>query len=281
VGARHPPIRRGGELNMKEILKHIRLWGLLIRMNLMSQLEYRANFVTGLLMEGGYLVAKIMYVIVAYSAGRSIAGYGPDEILVFIGTFVLLTGFYAGLFMMNLFQLSWLVKDGSFDMLLTKPVSTQFLATFRRSDLALFALDAIAGIVMVIIGLARIGAGLNVLGILGYAAFLASGAAVGYALWLIPMTLVFRIVKADGIAGLADAFWDFNNVPMVVYSRLGQAIGVFVIPIFVITNFPALFALGRMTWPYALWAVAAPAVFGFIANRAWNSGLRHYASGGN
>jgi ABC-2 type transport system permease protein len=266
---------------MKEIVKHLKIWVMLVRINLMSQLEYRANFVTGLMMEGGYLIAKIMYVIVAYQAGRNIAGFNPDEILVFIGTFVVITGFYAGIFMMNLFQLSSLVKDGSFDMLLTKPVNTQFLATFRRSDLALFLLDVAAGIVMVVIGLLRLGAGLNPLSLIGWGFFTASGTAVGYALWLIPITLVFRIVKADSLAGLTDAFWDFNNVPMVVYNRIGQAIGVFVIPIFVVTNFPALFVLGRMTPIYFAWGFVAPVLFGFIASRCWKAGLRHYASGGN
>ena len=266
---------------MKEIFKHIKIWLMLVRINLMSQMEYRANFVTGILMEGGYLVAKIMYVIVAYSAGRNIAGFGPDEILVFIGTFVFVTGFYAGIFMMNFFQLSWMVKDGSFDMLLTKPVNTQFLATFRRSDMGPFILDTTAGVIMVVMGLLRLGTGITVLGIMGWAFFVASGVAVGYALWLIPQTLVFRIVKADAISGLCDAFWDFNNVPMIVYNRIGQAVGVFVIPIFVITNFPSLFALGRMTPLYLAWGFIAPVLFGFIASRCWKIGLRHYASGGN
>lgn len=265
----------------KEIAKHLRIWVRLVRINLMSQMEYRANFVTGLLMEGGYLFAKIMYVIVAYSAGKSIAGYGPDEILVFVGTFGTLTGFYAGIFMMNLFQLSGLVRDGSFDTLLTKPLSVQFLATFRRSDIALFSLDALAGLVMIAIGCARGGIALDPLRIAGWAFFAASGMGVAYALWLIPMTLVFRIVKADSIMGLADAFWDFNNVPMVVYKRFGQAVGTFLIPIFVITNFPALFVLGRLPPLWALWGVVAPVAFGLIASACWNSSIRHYASGGN
>jgi hypothetical protein len=96
-----------------------------------------ANFVSGILMETGYLAAKLMYVLVAYEAGRRIAGFGPDEILVFVGTYVALTGFYAGVFAANLFQLSSLVRDGSFDTILVKPVNDQFLATFRRSDMAL------------------------------------------------------------------------------------------------------------------------------------------------
>lgn len=266
---------------MKEILKHLRVWLRLVRINVMSQMEYRANFVTGLLMEGGYLAVKILYVLVAYRAGSRIAGYGPDEILVFVGTFVAMTGFYAGIIMMNLFQLSGLVRDGSFDTLLVKPLSTQFLATFRRFDLALFLLDVIAGLIMIGLGVTRAGVSLSLVSVGGWALFAASGMGIAYALWLIPLTFVFRIVKADAIAGLADAFWDFNNVPMVVYSRAGQAFGVFVIPIFLVTNFPALAVLGRLPPLWGVWALIAPVLFALAARSLWQSGLRHYASGGN
>ena len=263
---------------LNEIIKHLRLHALLVRMNLMSHLEYRINFLTGLMMEVGYLIVKLLYVFVVFRSGRQIAGFSPDEILVFIGTFVLVTGFYAGLFMMNLFQLSGIVKDGSFDMILTKPVSTQFLATFRRSDVAIFLLDFLAGLVMVVIGLARLGLDFSIFRVLGYAAFVASGSAMAYALYLLPMTLVFRLMNVQAIAGLADSFWDFNNVPMVVYNKVGQAFGIFLIPVFIITNFPALFALGRMTPLYAVWGLISPLFFTFLASLAWRIGLRGYSS---
>jgi len=265
---------------IREIIKHLRIYAMLVRMNVMSQMEYRANFVTGMMMELGYLVTKILYVLVAFQAGRRIAGFSPDEILVFVGTFVLVTGFYAGVFMMNLFQLSTLVRDGSFDVLMTKPVSLQFLATFRRSDIGIFLIDSVAGITMVVLGLARIGGSLDVLRTVGYPVFLASGAAVGYALYLIPQSLVFRVGVVTSIAELTDSFWDFNNVPMIVYGKVGRAIGVFVIPMFVITSFPALFVLGRMTPLYVIWGLAAPFIFLAVARLCWRSGIRNYTSAG-
>lgn len=266
---------------MREIIKHMRIWLKLIRLNFMSQMEYRANFVTGILMEAGYLLAKAMYVIVIYRAGKRIGGYGPDEILVFVGSYVALTGFYAGLLAANLFQLSGLVRDGSFDMILAKPLNSQFYATLRRSDLGCFLFDFLAGVAMVVVGLSRLGLGFDPLRIAGWSLFAASGAAVGYALWVIPMTFVFRVVRADAIAGLADSFWDFNNLPMVAYGRIGQAIGTYAIPIFVITNFPALFALGRMPPALFAWGLVSPFIFGFIASRLWKAGLTQYSSGGN
>ncbi len=252
-----------------------------IRINFMSQMEYRANFVSGILMEAGYLIGKILYVIVAYRSGREIMGYGPDEILVFVGGFVVLTGAYAGLLATNLFQLSTLVRDGSFDMLLVKPLNVQFHATLRRVEVGALIFDTLAGVAMVVIGLIRLGRGFDVVTILGWSLFIASGAAVGYALWSAPMALVFRLVRADAIAGLADTFWDFNNVPMVVYNRVGRFVGLFVIPIFVVTNFPALFALGRMTPLLYVWALTAPFICCFFTSLCWKAGLRRYESGGN
>lgn len=265
----------------REIIRHITIWFSLIRINFMSQMEYRTNFVTGILMETGYLATKVMYVLVAYKAGTRIAGYSPDEILVFVGTFVTLTGFYVGVFMMNLFQLSNLVRDGSFDMILVKPVNSLFFASLRRSEPGGFLLDTAAGLIMVAIGLVRLAGQFNPLRLFGWALFAASGSIVAYALWFLPMTLVFLLVRADSLAGLADSFWDFNNVPMIVYNRIGQALGVFIIPIFVITNFPTLFVIGRLPAIWCVWGLIAPFIWIFITASCWNASIKHYASGGN
>jgi len=262
---------------LRELGKHLRIYGMLFRLNVMSQMEYRANFVTGIMMELGYMVTKILYIVVAFRAGKSIAGFGPDEILVFVGTFIAVTGFYAGIIMNNFFQLSTIVKDGSFDTLMTKPVSLQFLATFRRSDIGILATDLLGGIVVTAIGLSRLG-GLDALRLAGYGFYIACGCAVGYAVYLIPMTLVFRLVNAQAIAQVTDSFWDFNNVPMIVYGEAGRAIGTYVIPMFVITSFPSLFALGSMTTVQMIWGAVAPIVFLAIARFAWTKGIRNYSS---
>lgn len=263
---------------LREIAKHAKIYGMLVKMNVMSQMEYRTNFVTGIMMELGYLVTKVLYILVTYRAGRSIAGFTPDEVLVFIGTFVLMTGFYAGVFMTNFFQLSPMVRDGSFDTLMTKPVSLQFMATFRRSDIGIFSTDVLAGVVLVALGLSRLGGLASVPRVMGYALFIASGMAVAYSLYLIPQSFVFRVVNSSSLSELLDSFWDFNNVPMVVYGKIGRVIGVYLIPMFVVTSFPALFALGRLSTVYTIWGITAPLVFLAIARAFWKSGIRSYTS---
>jgi ABC-2 type transport system permease protein len=49
---------------------------------------------------------------------------------------------------------------------------------------------------------------------------------------------------------------------------------------FVITSFPSLFALGRMSGAQLAWGALAPIVFVTIARFAWTRGIRNYSSVG-
>ncbi|HEX2954609.1 MAG TPA: ABC-2 family transporter protein [Bacillota bacterium] len=238
---------------LAEFKKHLYIYGLFLKNSLIAQMEYRTNFITGILMEFGYLIAKILYVIVIYRSGQKINGLSPDAILLYIGTFVMITGFYAGLFMMNFAELRGHIQSGSMDLLITKPVSLQFLLTLRRSDAGLLVTDFLGGAIMVGIGWSRLAIPFNLLNLLGFLGFTLGGAVVGYAIFLLPSILSFWFVNASALAEVTDSFWDFNNVPMTVYNRLIQMIGVFVVPIFVVTNFPAMFVLGKMNWLYIAW----------------------------
>ena len=263
---------------MKEIKKHLALWGILMKNSLMGQLEYRMNFFTGIAMELGYFLAKIVYMIVVYKTGVPINGLTPDEVLVFFGTYMIATGPYAGMYMMNLFGIGRQVQSGELDLLLVKPVSLQFILTLRRSDIALFTVDVLLGIVAVVIGLVRMAVPVGILDVLGYMGYLVTGSLIAYAMFLLPQVLAFKLIKTNSLAGLVDSSWDFNNMPMGIYSRFIQQIGAFVMPIFVITNFPALFILKKMEPLYAVWGIVGPFVWLFLTSYLFSLGLKHYQS---
>jgi ABC-2 type transport system permease protein len=263
----------------RELVKHLRVYLLLARMNAMSQLAYRTNFVTGILMELVFLLTKLLYALVAFRAGRTVAGLAPNELLVFVGTFITATGFYAGLFMMNIFQLSGRLNDGSLDTLLTKPVSVQFLATLWRSDAGIFLVDVVGGLVVTLIGLAGLPGPFELWRILGYVFLLACGTGVGYAVCVLPQALMFFVGKGGGLSSLAASFWEVNNLPMTAYGRLGRAMGTYLLPIFLVTSFPSLFVLGRITGAQIVWGAVAPVVFLGASRLAWQAGLKRYTGG--
>ena len=263
---------------LREIRKHIHIYFLFVKNSLIAQMEYRFNFIGNISMEAGYLLVKLSYVFVVYRSGVTIHGLSPDEILLFIGTFVTLTASYAGLFMLNNFRLRGKIRDGELDLLLTKPVSLQFLVTLRQADLTLFAVDAIAGLVMVGIAWSRLGIPLTFATVGGYAGFMVISTVVSYSLFLLPQILSFWWVNTSAIAEITDSFWDFNNMPMDIYNRWIQQLGVFVLPIFVISNFPPMVVLNKMPPLYWGWAFLLPLVLLMAVRLVWQRGLHNYSS---
>jgi len=262
----------------REIKKHLLIYGLFLKNSLMIQMEYRFNFIGNLTMEVGYLFVKLSYVVVVYRSGVKINGLSPDEILLFIGTFVMLTAVYAGLFMINNFRLRLKIKDGELDLLLTKPVSLQFMATLRQADLTIFAVDAIAGLVMVAIAWGRLRIPVTVFTVGGYAGFVVISSLVSYSLFLLPQILSFWLMNTSAIAEVTDSFWDFNNMPMDIYEEWIKQIGVFVLPIFVISNFPPMFVLSKLPPVYLVWAALLPLLLLLAVRLLWQRGLRQYNS---
>ncbi len=263
---------------LQEIQKHVLIYRLFLKNSLMAQMEYRFNFIGNLSMEAGYLLVKLSYVVVVYRSGVKINGLSPDEILLFIGTFVMLTAVYAGLFMINNFGLRSKIKDGELDLLMTKPVSLQFMVTLRQADLTIFSVDALAGLVMVGIAWARLGIPVDLVTICGYFGFLVISSLVSYSLFLLPQILSFWLMDTSAIAQISDSFWDFNNMPMDIYDPWIKFVGVFLLPIFVITNFPPMFVLHKMPSTFFAWSLALPFVLLLVVRMLWKRGLRNYNS---
>ena len=262
----------------REIKKHLVIYFLFMKNSLMAQMEYRFNFIGNMAMEAGYLLVKLSYVVVVYRSGVKINGLSPDEILLFIGTFVTLTAVYAGLFMINNFGLRSKIKDGDLDLLLTKPVSLQFMATLRQADLTIFSVDVIAGSIMVAIAWNRLGITANFLTVGGYIGFMVISALVSYSLFLLPQILSFWLMNTSAIAEITDSAWDFNNMPMDIYNNWIKQIGVFILPIFVITNFPPMFLLNKMPTIYLAWTAILPIILLVVVRLLWKQGLKSYSS---
>lgn len=262
----------------REIKKHLYIYLLFVKNSVMAQMEYRFNFIGNMAMETGYLFVKLSYVVVVYRSGVTINGLTPDEILFFIGTFITMTGVYAGMFMINNFGLRQKIKEGELDIYLTKPVSLQFMVTLRRADVTIFAVDLIAGAVVVIIAWTRLAIPVSLVTLGGYLLFMALSSVVAYGLFLLPQILSFWFLDTSAIAEITDMFWDFNNMPMDIYHNWIQQLGVFVLPIFVITNFPPLFVLNKMPPAYFAWSLLLPFLLLWIVRLAWQKGLRSYSS---
>lgn len=262
---------------MAKIGRYCKLMGVFAKYSLMSALEYRINFITGMTVEMGWMIIKLMYVAIIYKAGTNIGILTPDHILLFIGTYVLMTGIYM-LYFGNFWAIPEMIQQGDLDLYLVKPVSLQFLVTMRRLEFAFLLPNLAAGVFMIVTGWQRAGLPVSAVAIGGFLFYLVCGCLLTYSLFLGPYILGFWIISVGGISDIGNALWDFNNMPSMIYGKWFRRVGTYILPIFVITNFPGLFLMGELS-PFAcVWGAAAPALFFVLVRIFWKISLKRYSS---
>jgi ABC-2 type transport system permease protein len=264
----------------KEFRKHLRVHRLFAKTSLMQQLEYRANFIIGIGAECAWLASKLVYVLIVQQTGATVGGLSPDEVTLFIGTFILLTAIYTGLFMMNFFYIPHRIRNGELDLMIVKPISTQFHLTMRETDFAIPIPNIIGGFITIAVSWSRLGLETGLKNILIYCCLIISGTVLTYSIFLIPYMLAFWTVKVRAITDIADRMWDFNNMPMQIYGRTMQKIGIFIIPVFVIANFPVMALFNNLPTLYLLWGVFIPIVLFIIVKKIFDVAIKRYSSAG-
>ncbi len=263
---------------LKQIKKHSVIYCLFMKNSLMGYMEYRANLIAALVMELVYLLSKLLYLVAVYQTGITINGTTPDEIMLFTGTYIIMTAVYTGLFMDNFYKLPEHIRNGTLDIYITKPISLQFITTLRHVNFVLPIPNLIAGITLVLTACRRLGITIDFISVSGYLLTLLSSTFITYSVFLMPQILSFWTVRSGAITEIADRCWDFNNMPMSIYNKWMQRAGVFIIPVFFITNLPSLYLIRRLENIYTLWLFVAPVIFMLFVRGFWKHALKNYTS---
>lgn len=263
---------------MKELTKHLRLMGLFTKRYIMSQMEYRTSFFTILIVESLILLSKLLYTAVVYNTDMVVDGLKPEAITLFTGTFFIISAVYGSIFMFNFTNLQNSVYDGSLDIAITKPISLQFYLTVSTIDLAVPIPNFIAGAVMVTNAWKTLELSMEPVVIIGYVFYIILGVLMLYSILLLPPLLSFWFVKSEGISHIVSGLSNFNMMPMAIYPKALKIFGTFIIPIFIVSNFPPLFVLGRLNVGMKLWGILAPIVFFLGARIVFKKAIQKYSS---
>ena len=253
-----------------------KLLGAFARISLLSQLEYRLNFLAGFCVEVAYMLIKLVYLVVVLRSGVNIGTLTPQAVQVFVGTYIFMTGIWMLLSGIN--GIPQKVLTGELDLVMTKPGSLQFLQTLGSFNFALAFPNVTAGIALVVTGWSGAGMPVSFAAVAGFLLFVLTGMLLTYSFTLIPALLIFWITSVNGMFAFFAALWDFNNMPMELYNRTARSIGTFVIPIFMITNWAGMFSLGKLSPLETLWGLAVPVVWFLISRLLWVRGIRRYTS---
>ena len=137
-------------------VRYLRLYNAFLTNNLSRAMEFRAQFFAGIV---GYMIwngVSLLFINVVFGKVGAVRGWTREEMWVLLGTFVILESLCFGLLGPNMLRFSGMVRDGSLDVALTRPVNTQFLVSTRYMDINAL-LNSSVGVALLFYGLHRLG----------------------------------------------------------------------------------------------------------------------------
>jgi ABC-2 type transport system permease protein len=105
-----------------------------------------------------------------------------------------------------------------------------------------------------------------------------ASAALLYALAILVISAAFYVVRLDNLIYLFNSVFDAARWPATVFRGVWRLVFTFVIPLALMTTYPALALLGRLDGATTIQALAGTAAFVLASRLLWRRAIKHYRS---
>lgn len=264
----------------------IKLFFQFLKINIKSIAQHRGSFVLYTLSKAVYFVSSFIMLWIMIQTFNAMGDWSAYEIMFL---YAIANCGYAigGSFLYHgCNTIGNEVRDGSFDMVLTKPVDPFVFWTSTKYSSGYFG-TFIVSLSVIFISLYLQGVQMSFVKILFLTLTLLSAGVIIGAIMLLTTVPCFWIVKNKALMSIAGGgMRSFIDYPISIYNRLLQVILTFVLPYAFVNFFPAQLILSKndfLMFPPVfqyLAPVVATLVF-IIAYRLWKFGINHYQSTGS
>lgn len=200
-----------------------------------AELEYRFNFLIATLSSLTSLFGSLFGLFLFYRTGYNFQDWSWEEAMVVLGIFTILQGFSATFLVPNLNRIVEQVQQGTLDLILLKPISSQFWLSAR-----IFSPWGIPDLAFggIIIGYAGSRLGLGISNYLVSVAPLLFGLASLYSLWFMLGATSIWFVKIYNVTEVLRGLLEAGRYPIVAYLAAYRFFFTFMMPVAFLTTIP-------------------------------------------
>ena len=116
------------------MLHYLKVWLASARYSITRTMMFRGDFLVWSLVEFFWMGVNVLMVTVIYRHTESIAGWNRNEMLLLLGTSMLIQRMLMGFFWSGIFEMGRNVRSGNFVFFLAQPGNVMFMATTRSSN---------------------------------------------------------------------------------------------------------------------------------------------------
>ncbi len=259
------------------MLRYLRLLGVQFRASAATAMQYRVEF----LVEGGlalfWIGWSLVPILVVFGHREAVAGWSFPEALVVLAWFTVMKGVLEGAVNPSLQSVVEHIRKGTLDFVLLKPADAQFLVSTAKFE-PWRALDLVGAGVIFAVAFTRMGRWPAPGHVVAALALLACAAWTLYSLWILVISAAFYVVKVDNLSFLFSSIFDAARWPASVFRGVWRFVFTFVIPLALMTTYPALALLGRLDVRTAAGALLGSAAFAAFSRMVWLRSISRYTS---
>jgi len=257
-------------------MRYFRLFIAFLRIGIMNELAYRANFFVQLFESVLELGTALAGLAVVFSHTDTLGGWLPNEVLALVGVYFLVGGSIRLLIQPSMERLIESVREGTLDFTLVKPEDAQFLVSIQRVEIWKLT-DIFLGLAVLAIALVRLGARVGAIQLMAFAGALLAGGVIVYSFWLILATLCFWFIRVENILVIFQSMYEAGRWPMSLYPSWLRFALTFLVPIAVATTVPAQALAGRLNWQTLAGMIGLAFIISAISRIFWRFGIRRYS----
>ena len=261
---------------IKILKKYAALYASMFKASFIADLEYRANFFSRILTDIFWYVAQILTFEVLYQHTEKIGDWNVYQMRVFLGILFVIDAFYMIIIHENLENLSEKVRKGDLDLLLAKPVNSQFMITLQKANTALFG-NLIIGSSWLIYALNGL-PDFNFFKLLWLIVLIPCSLVVIYSMRFVFSATAVIFTRSENLQFLWWQVYRLGMRPDSMYSPAIKWVLLTVIPVGVIISLPARALLNPPDLFYLAWPVILVPLLLYMTHRFWRYALTFYSS---
>lgn len=254
-----------------------RVWRASVRASITREMEFRGNFILGLIRQLLWFVIFIIFVETLFLKVQTISGWARSDMFVILALSRIIEGLMGILFINNWMNFVQAVNKGQFDYYLLKPVPSMFYTGFRLLHWENIG-NVAAGAGLLVYALWQLVESPTISEMIVVIVLIPLGMAVYHSLLVMVASLVFRSERLEALWGFNELFSEPLTVPFDIFPHNLRLILTYLLPLAFVVFVPAQALTGRLQWWQIPAAIALAGLFLLLANLAWRKGLRRYSS---
>lgn len=257
-------------------MKGLRLALLHLRVGVMNELQYRANFAIQLIESAVALGTGLVVIGLIFAHTNQLSGWTRPQLLVVMGVFTMVGGIIGFVIEPNMSRVMGDVRQGTFDYVLTKPVDAQLLSSVREFRVWRLT-DVVLGLAVLVWGVSGLDSSIRIAEAGAFVLSLAAGCMLVYCLWLVVTSGAFWFVRMEQVQELFLGLYRAGQYPVTVYPAWLRLSLTYLVPIGFAVTVPSQSLTGRLTWARGFVTVGFLILTFALTQFVWLRGTRRYS----